>query len=224
METEAGPGRPRGVAMETSPGQGSAAPALRRLRTRGSCCARPEPWWRRHAGTCGSTLAHRDRRYRYRESAEGWLGPTLNKVGRLCPGCARHPPSCASLPSASSIPSVHFLRSARPVNLNHQPLSHLLCHAFPYPPKLHLTTPSSPHAPRQVPQSPEAGGGGRVGAGTAWVGMPGYALPQCLGPEVLKVLTIPCRVHVPTLVSSLGLPNRHSVLSECCRQIQISQC
>lgn len=151
METEAGPGRPRGVAMETSPGLGLRSPGsppaqnpAEPLREAGAVVAAARWDLRKHSlliviGDIATESQLRAVRA-HLEQGEllSWLGPG-------------HPPSRASLPSASSIPSVHFLRSARPVNLNRQPLSPAssMSRVRILPNCQHLTTPSSPHAPRR---------------------------------------------------------------------------
>ena len=115
METEAGPGRPRGVAMETSPGLG--------LRSPGSPLAQnpAEPLYKAGAA---AAVARWDLRKHSLLIVIGDIGSEsqlravrahLEQGELLSWMLSGHPSSRASLPSASSNRSVLFLRSARPV-------------------------------------------------------------------------------------------------------------
>lgn len=152
METEAGPGQPRGVAMETSPGLGLRSPGsppaqnpAEPLREPGAVVAAARWDLRKHSLliVIGDIATESQLRAVRAHLEQGELLLSWLRSG--------HPPSCASLPSASPIPSVQFLKSARPVNLNHQPLSPAssMSRVRILPNCQHLTTPSLPHTPRR---------------------------------------------------------------------------
>lgn len=179
METEAGPGRPRGVAMETSPGLGLRSPGsppaqnpAEPLREAGAAVAAARWDLGKHSLliVIGDIATESQLRAVRAHLEQGELLSWLR--------CG-HPPSRASLPSASPTPSVHFLKSARPVNLNHQPLSPAssMSRVRILPNRQHLTTPSFPHTPRRSAISLRQGWGKGGGAGTAWVGMPSVYAP-----------------------------------------------
>ena len=118
METEAGPGRPSGVAMETSPGLGLRSPGAplaqnpaEPLCEAGAAVAAARWDLRKHSlliviGDIGTESQLRAVRAHLEQGEPlSWL-------------CSGHPPSRAFPPSvctsAFSIPRLHFLRSALP--------------------------------------------------------------------------------------------------------------
>lgn len=154
METEAGPGRPRGVTMETTPGLG--------LRSSGSPLSQnpAEPLCQAGAAVAAACWDLRKHSLLIvigdigTESQLRAVRAHLEQGEPLSWLCLGHPPSRASPPSAFTSQSVRLHPSSlvctvHSVNLNHQPLSPLssMSRVRILPCCQHLASPSFPHTP-----------------------------------------------------------------------------